>query len=127
MKECYSGKIKDLPTADAGTHMLGGEKRIVFGPERFWPTHVMRCFTLQPGGLAANNHHPWEHWFVCIGGHGKFQVGEDVYDIENGTWVYVPPEVPHGFWNSSESEELVCLCTVTVEGDTDPLAAVRGC
>ena len=31
MKECYSGKIKDLPTADAGTHMLGGEKRIVFG------------------------------------------------------------------------------------------------
>ena len=58
MKECYSGKIKDLPTADAGTHMLGGEKRIVFGPERFWPTHVMRCFTLQPGGMAANNHHP---------------------------------------------------------------------
>ena len=64
MKECYSGKIKDLPTADAGTHMLGGEKRIVFGPERFWPTHVMRCFTLQPGGMAANNHHPWEHWFA---------------------------------------------------------------
>ena len=28
MKECYSGKIKDLPTADAGTHMLGGEKRL---------------------------------------------------------------------------------------------------
>lgn len=55
MKEILSGRICDLPTVDAGAHMLAGEKRIVFGPERFWDTHVMRCFTLKPGGMAANN------------------------------------------------------------------------
>lgn len=121
------GKISDLPSVDPGRHMLGGEKRVVFGPEHFWPTHVMRCFTLKPGGVAASNHHPWEHWFVCTAGKGKFQIGADTYDIASGYWVYVPQEVPHSFWNESETEYLVCLCTVTKEGDTDPLAAVRGC
>lgn len=121
------GKISDLPSVDPGRHMLGGEKRVVFGPDHFWPTHVMRCFTLKPGGMAATNHHPWEHWFVCIGGKGKFQIGDEIYPIEAGYWVYVPEEVTHGFWNESETEDLVCLCTVTQEGDTDPLAAVRGC
>ena len=53
-KEQLCGKINDLPMIDPGMHMLGGEKRIVFGPERFWPTHVMRCFTLKPGGKAAS-------------------------------------------------------------------------
>mgnify|MGYP006958128844 CR=1 FL=1 len=37
-KEQLCGKINDLPMMDPGMHMLGGEKRIVFGPERFWPS-----------------------------------------------------------------------------------------
>lgn len=127
MSEILSGKISDLPMIDPGAHMLGGEKRIVFGPERFWDTHVMGCFTLKPGGMAANNHHPWVHWFVCIGGHGKFKIEDTVYDLECGTWVFVPSEASHSFWNDSETEDLVTLCTVKVEGDIDPLAAVRGC
>ena len=127
MKEILSGRICDLPTVDAGAHMLAGEKRIVFGPERFWDTHVMRCFTLKPGGMAANNHHPWVHWFVCISGHGKFKINEEEYDLEAGTWVFVPSEASHSFWNTSETEDLVSLGTVTVEGDTDPLALTRGC
>lgn len=123
----YGGKIQDLPTIDPGTHILKGEKRIVFGPNRFWPTHVMRCFTLKPGGVAADNHHPWEHWFVCLSGKGAFKVGEETYDLESGSWIYVPSEIPHGFWNTSETEDLVCLCTVTREGDQDSLIEERGC
>lgn len=121
------GKIKDLPSINPGLHMLGGEKRVVFGPDRFWPTHVMRCFTLKPGGKAAPNHHPWVHWFVCIEGNGKFQIEDEIYDLEPGTWVYVPSEKKHAFWNDSETENLVSLCIVTKEGDTDPLALTRGC
>lgn len=121
------GKISDLPTLDAGMHLLGGEKRIVFGPERFWESHVMRCFTLKPGGMAAKNHHPWVHWFVCIEGSGKFQIADDVHEISCGTWVHVPAEIPHSFWNDATEGDLVCLCLVTKEGDTDPLALVRGC
>ena len=77
--------------------------------------------------MAANNHHPWVHWFVCISGHGKFKINEEEYDLEAGTWVFVPSEASHSFWNTSETEDLVSLCTVTVEGDTDPLALTRGC
>ena len=35
MKEILSGRICDLPTVDAGAHMLAGEKRIVFGYSNF--------------------------------------------------------------------------------------------
>ena len=52
MSEPLCGRICDLPSIDPGAHMLGGEKRIVFGPERYWDTHVMRCFTLKPGGIG---------------------------------------------------------------------------
>ena len=47
--------------------------------------------------------------------------------IGAGYWVYVPEEIPHSFWNTSETEDLISLCTVTKEGDTDPLALTRGC
>ena len=56
MKEILSGRICDLPTVDAGAHMLAGEKRIVFGPERFWDTHVMRCFTLKKNMTLKQEH-----------------------------------------------------------------------
>lgn len=65
--------------------------------------------------------------FVCIEGNGKFQIEDEIYDLEPGTWVYVPSEKKHAFWNDSETENLVSLCIVTKEGDTDPLALTRGC
>ena len=57
----------------------------------------------------------------------KMKSYEEEYDLEAGTWVFVPSEASHSFWNTSETEDLVSLCTVTVEGDTDPLALTRGC
>ena len=125
MSEKLSGKISDLPVLDPGSHMPGGEKRIVFGPGRFWDSHVMRCFTLKPEGTAENNVHPWPHWFVCIAGEGKFKIGEEVYDIAAGYWVYVPGDVPHSFWNTGD-KELTALCIVPSEGDLDPLS-FQGC
>lgn len=119
----YVGKIDDLPLIDCSEFIKGAEKRIVFGPGQFWDTHVMRCFKLNPGSLAPDNHHPWEHQALCIGGKGKFIVGDTEYDIASGYWMHVPSNIHHTFWNTSNTEQLVIICIVPKEGDVNPLTA----
>lgn len=116
------GKIEDLPTVDVSNFILGAEKRIVFGPgERFWDDFVMRSFLLDPFSVAPPNQHPWVHWALCIGGEGKFVIDGTEYDISSGSWMHVPGELEHTFWNTSKTEKLHILCIVPKEGDVNPL------
>lgn len=117
------GKIEELPLIDVSDFIPGAEKRIVFGPGQYWDTHVMRCFTLFPGSVAPPNMHPWEHQALCIGGEGKFVIGETEYDIKSGYYMHVPGNIEHTFWNVSETESLVIICIVPKEGDVNPLNA----
>lgn len=123
MENKYVGKINDLPLIDCSDFILGAEKRIVFGPGKFWSTHVMRCFKLDPYSVAPPNQHPWEHHALCIGGRGKFIVGDYEYEIASGYWMHVPSNCEHAFWNTSETEQLIIICIVPKEGDVNPLTA----
>ncbi|GGP15826.1 cupin domain-containing protein [Oceanobacillus neutriphilus] len=127
VKTQYVGKIKDLPVVDISNFILGGEKRIVFGPDRFWDSHVMRHLTLKPGAVVPLHDHPWLHWALCVGGEGKFVVGKDEYDIENGSWMHVPSSAPHQFWNTSKTDALEIICIVIPKGDVNPVGDARGC
>lgn len=123
----YFGRITDLPTVTEGHFIPNSEKRVVFGPNgRFMDDYVMRCFTLNPGSGSASHAHKWCHWAVCIGGEGKFKVGEETAELECGVWVHVPGGVPHNFWNTSETEQMTLLCIVPTEGDVNPLL-MMGC
>ena len=116
-----AGKIIDLPLVTGGHFIENSEKRIVYGPDQFWDDYVMRCFTLHPGAASATHSHPWCHWSVCISGEGKFKIGDEVFEYSNGYYAHVPENVPHNFWNASETEDLVLLCIVPKEGDVNPL------
>lgn len=121
------GKIEELPTVGASNFILGAEKRIVFGPDnRFWDSHVMRSFLLEPTSMAPKNEHPWVHWALCIGGEGKFVIDNTEYDIETGSWMHVPSNLEHSFWNTSKSEKLHIICIVPKEGDVNPLDDPQG-
>ena len=121
------GKIEELPTVDASNFILGAEKRIVFGPDgRFWDSHVMRSFLLDPFSVAPPNSHPWAHWALCIGGEGKYVIDGTEYDIESGSWMHVPGGLEHTFWNTSKTEKLHILCIVPKEGDVNPLNGQGG-
>lgn len=116
------GQIQDLPPISEGHFIEGAEKRVVFGhSERFWDDYVMRCFTLHPGACSSPHSHTWPHWAVCIGGKGKFKVGEETADLAWGAWVHVPGGITHSFWNSAEEESLQLLCIVPAAGDVNPL------
>lgn len=127
MLGAHIGKIEELPTVDASNFILGAEKRIVFGPDgRFWDSHVMRSFLLDPFSVAPPNSHPWAHWALCIGGEGKFVIDGTEYDIESGSWMHVPGGLEHTFWNTSKTEKLHILCIVPKEGDVNPLNGQGG-
>lgn len=121
------GRIEELPTVEVSDFILGAEKRIVFGPDgRFWEEYVMRSFLLDPFSIAPPNKHPWAHWALCIGGEGKFVIDGTEYDISSGSFMHVPGNLEHGFWNISKTEKLHIICIVPKEGDVNPLSGPGG-
>lgn len=118
----YCGKISDLPLDVENNFIENSEKRIVFGPKgRFWDNNVMRCFTLYPKAKSKLHSHRWSHLTICLDGKGQFVIGEEVVDVTQGYWIYIPPDVPHYFVNNTEDENFTFLCIVPPEGDVNPL------
>lgn len=117
----YIGKIMDLPTIDISDFILGGEKKIVFGPDRFWPSHTMRCMIFNVGSRAPKHSHPWMHWAIVFSGKGCIAIDGVEYHVEGGTYVHIPPNVEHEIWNTSDTEPFVWLCTVESQFDVNPL------
>ena len=58
---------------------------------------------------------------LCVGGSGRFLIGDDEYTIEPGSWIYVPEGYKHAFWNPDEAIPLEIICIVPIEGDVNPL------
>ncbi len=124
-KRKYVGKIDDLPQIDVSEFIQNAEKRIVFGHDETWDSHVMRNFKLSPGSVAPPNKHSWPHQALCIGGEGIFKIGDTDYEISQGSYMYVPGNVEHTFWNTSKTEKLNIICIVPNKGDVNPLTATE--
>lgn len=120
------GKISELPNVGGGHFIENSTKKIVFGPDRFWPDYVMRCFTLQPGAGSEAHAHPWPHYAVLLKGTGVFQIDGVDTPIESCDYIHVPGGRQHSFRNTSETEELMLLCIVPKIGDVNPLLT-KGC
>lgn len=125
-KHNYGGKIEDLPVVTGGHFIDNSEKRIIYGPNRFWDDYVVRAFTLHPGAGSTEHSHPWNHWTICTQGSGEFYVGDEVYELSPNSYVFVPGNVPHFFRNTSENENLILICIVPKEGDVNPLDCCGG-
>ena len=118
------GAIDDLPDAP-GLFFEGSQKKVVFGPTRFWPDYVMRCWIVQPGcGERQTHHHPWPHIVVCIEGETSNILGDEHFDMKPGDWEYIPGDIEHCFWNKSDTEICKILCIVPPKGD---IAIKKGC
>lgn len=70
--------------------------------------------TLAPhsDGPPQHRHAQHDEGFYVVSGTATFTVGETVYDAPKGTFVMVPPGVPHTFANPGE-EPVVLLNTFT--------------
>jgi mannose-6-phosphate isomerase-like protein (cupin superfamily) len=57
----------------------------------------------QPGEAC---HPETEEIYYVLKGRGRISVGGQMYDVEEGTFIYIPPNTTHRIFNTDEKEEL---------------------
>lgn len=105
-------EAKPVPEQNA----LKTVKRIVYSPNRYWDSHVMRIFSMTKDGRTLEHQHPWPHWTFGLDGRGTLVVDGVRHPLEKGSYAFVPPEARHCFENSGE-DLFEFICIVPKEGD----------
>ncbi|MET1160553.1 MAG: cupin domain-containing protein [Thermoprotei archaeon] len=80
------------------------------------PTFAMRMFRVKPGGYIKAHKHPWEHEIFVLEGVGEIRIGDVVYRVSRGFYIYIPPNVEHEYRNRGD-KDLVFLCMIPVTGE----------
>lgn len=96
----------------------GVEKRIIFGPGRFWEDYVVRHFTVSQGGTTPFHSHDWPHYIIILEGTAEATIMGETRPLRSGSWAYVPPDSDHGFRNTGEGT-LSFICIVPRRGDPE--------
>jgi quercetin dioxygenase-like cupin family protein len=66
--------------------------------------------TINPG--KSNNmhtHESIEQVYMVLKGGGTVQVGEERKEVRAGDVVFLPTDVPHGFFNTTDKQAIVML------------------
>jgi quercetin dioxygenase-like cupin family protein len=83
----------------AGT---GASRQVLIGPEE-GPNFAMRRYIMEPGGGIPAHSNTVEHEQYVLRGKARIGVGEEEFDVETGSVVFIPAGVPH--WYRVESDE----------------------
>jgi len=96
-------------------NMKNVTKKVLISPEEGWKGYAMRIFELGPNGYTAKHSHPWPHINYIIKGSGKLHIDGVDYDIEEGSFAYIPSNKLHQFINTGD-KVLEFICIVPEEG-----------
>jgi len=91
-------------------------KQVPIGPDQGWKDHILRVFTIQKDGHTPKHSHDWEHINYVISGSGTLEINGDKYDLKNGSFAVVPPNVEHQYSNRG-NDDFVMICIVPAHGD----------
>ncbi|MFV9509705.1 cupin domain-containing protein [Tepidibacillus sp. LV47] len=91
-------------------------KRVLISPKEGWEGYVMRLFDLEEGGYSPRHSHPWPHINYIISGKGILHIDGKDYEVEEGSYAYVPENKIHQFLNRGK-ETFRFICIVPEEGD----------
>ncbi|MCD6196772.1 MAG: cupin domain-containing protein [Staphylothermus sp.] len=75
------------------------------------PNFAMRVFEVESGGHIKAHSHPWEHEIFVLEGVGDIRIGDRVYRVTSGFFIYIPPNVEHEYWNKGD-KPLVFICLI---------------
>ncbi len=77
--------------------------------------YAMRLFTVGKDGVIPRHQHPWEHEIFILQGKGIIGAGEEEKEVEEGSFAYIPPNVPHWYRNTGE-EDWKFICIIPMKG-----------
>ncbi|WP_427339358.1 cupin domain-containing protein [Caloranaerobacter sp. DY30410] len=89
--------------------------KVLISPKEGWEGHVMRVFELGKGGYTPRHSHDWPHINYIIRGKGMLHLDGKDYELEPGSFAYVPAGKIHQFKNIGE-EEFAFICIVPEKG-----------
>lgn len=85
-------------------------KANVIGGAEGWKDHTLRVFRLEPGGFTPRHQHDWEHINHVVKGRGRLRIGDQVHELSEKDFAFVPPNTEHQFENPySEEFEFICI------------------
>ena len=91
-------------------------KKVLISPEHGWNDHVMRLFELSEGGYTPRHRHDWPHINYVARGKGILLLNGEEYDLEEGSFAYVPAGDEHQFLNRGKNT-FALICIVPLEGE----------
>ncbi|MCW4020268.1 MAG: cupin domain-containing protein [Candidatus Bathyarchaeota archaeon] len=95
-----------------GTHgAMFGERK----PESMKSFTNFARITLKPGGTnQVHVHEDIEQVYMVLQGGGTVQVGHEKAEVKAGDAVFLPANVPHGFFNTRDKTAVVLLIGTSV-------------
>jgi quercetin dioxygenase-like cupin family protein len=94
---------------------VGTTKQVLI-PADEGPNFAMRCFTMEAGGGMPNHTNLVEHEQYVLRGWARIGIGEETYEVQAGSVVFIPAQVPHWYTNIGD-EPFQFLCLVPNQPD----------
>lgn len=91
--------------------------RVLISPETGWDDYVMRMFELRKNGFTADHAHDFPHYVFVLEGTGEYQLDDEVFEVESGSFALIPNNHRHQLRNNAKDETpLKFICIVPKEG-----------
>ena len=85
-------------------------KANVIGAAQGWNENTMRVFRIKPGGYTPHHQHDWEHVNYVIKGKGRLTIADEIYELSERDFAFVPPNTKHQFRNPYDDDfEFICI------------------
>jgi Uncharacterized conserved protein, contains double-stranded beta-helix domain len=101
VKKFYEVNEEELPKEQAQKSFI----RWLLADDNY--NFFMRLFRIESGGHINSHFHPWEHEIFILEGKGKIRIGSKVYDVNEGYFIYIPPNAD---MNIGAESDLKFIC-----------------
>ncbi len=108
MKDIQGNDIKSPEAKDA-------LMKVLISPKEGWDGYVMRTVELDEGGYSPKHRHPWPHINYIIQGEGVLHLDGKDYEVEEGSFAYIPDDKIHQFSNKGKGK-FIFICIVPERG-----------
>ena len=104
-------KYRDLRLSKVDMDGVKGTfKANVIGKQEGWLQHTLRVFRVGAGGFTPRHQHDWEHVNYVVKGRGRLRIGNEVFELGEKDFAFVPPNAEHQFENPYDKDfEFICI------------------
>ena len=105
-------RLFDIAEREPNTKLPGGRTWVFTGPEQM----TVKYSEMWDPALILHEHYN-EQINIVLGGHVLFRIGEEVFELQKGCIIRIPPNVPHGLEKKLGDEDFRVIQLVAPRED----------